>query len=1094
MCGLSFSKIKYSNRSIDLKKKIIKINALLVSKQSDLLLAEVRSLKCNQVFFEIVIKENNFIISELKNLIIKFKYIDSIKQKKIDLVDDLTWIIESEIFFKSSRIKKFANKNNIKINKKSIIFIRYFLYSLESMNYLESRGRDSLGISINLVSSTLLNIKKTEIKNNKNINIFKNKINKNKYFTNITIKYAKRIGYSGDNTQKILKLISTKKLFSKLDFSNLISTDLIAHTRWASVGDVNLSNTHPLIEKKNNLINLSFMNGDINNYNLLKKKLINEKKFILSDKKCTNDLQPISSLILHKYKRINDILNGSYVLINFNSQNFNKIDIYKKGSQGIYYTLDSDDNFHVASDVYGLINKSNKFEKLIEDGKFSINTEFINKLKKKKFSNTELMTNDLSKKGFNRFFLKEVNDTEIFLKRTINNYLDFKKSIFTNMDDIINSTTINHFKKKRIKNIIFTGMGSCYSAAVGISKYLSERLNSIGFKDIKIEATIASEGSGFYLSDNMTDTIIVVIAQSGTTIDTNIFAKMAKERGAYTLALVNKKQGDVTYIVDKSLYLGNGRDVEMSVPSTKTYTCHLIMGFMLSEKIIGILKKKINLNFLKTTKELVNSKFIENTLNDKKECIDKINIDVLKYKNWIVIYDDSKNSFSALELRIKLSECCYKSIPYFHINSFNKMSLKNSLIFYLGTNKPQLKKIDSTNHYVFIGKNITKKKNITTISLKSDNLIKLAIESSLSIQLLSYKISEIIDKFSESIKKNNKEVKFISEFIIDKKNLAKFRLLSFKKKKILLSDKLKRPIDAIKHQAKTVTVGAIRGDNEKNIPVYENQENYVSTDIDTTFKNNFSILKNNINIFGDENIDSEKYFFGNLIEYYNSKYKKNLHYKFYNKTFNTKKLNKNSNIIFEKTRNNIFLNNKSIFHEKIIDSHNLIKEFLPEDKFSIHSEVIFNKAKKIMLENNFYYELNLKNLFNKFNNIKFLGSGINYLVAKKYAQIFSKKFNKAIAFDVIENHKHIDISSEPLILIFAANINRHGFQNDIYSEVEKFIAHENEPIIFTNTGNNIYDQLLLRNEYSKKRVIKLPPVEEIYSLSIFDFYFENFIF
>ena len=78
-------------------------------------------------------------------------------------------------------------------------------------------------------------------------------------------------------------------------------------------------------------------------------------------------------------------------------------------------------------------------------------------------------------------------------------------------------------------------------------------------------------------------------------------------------------------------------------------------------------------------------------------------------------------------------------------------------------------------------------------------------------------------------------------------------------------------------------------------------------------------ISRNINIFGDENIDSEKYFFGNLIEYYNSKYKKNLHYKFYNKTFNTKKLNKNSNIIFEKTRNNIFLNNKSIFHEKIID-------------------------------------------------------------------------------------------------------------------------------------------------------------------------------
>ena len=71
-------------------------------------------------------------------------------------------------------------------------------------------------------------------------------------------------------------------------------------------------------------------------------------------------------------------------------------------------------------------------------------------------------------------------------------------------------------------------MGSCYTAAVGVSKYLNQKMNSEGYQDIKVEATIASEGSGFYLSNNMEDTIIVVIAQSGTTIDTNVFAKMAK--------------------------------------------------------------------------------------------------------------------------------------------------------------------------------------------------------------------------------------------------------------------------------------------------------------------------------------------------------------------------------------------------------------------------------------------------------------------------------------------------------------------------------------------------------------------------------------
>ena len=62
------------------------------------------------------------------------------------------------------------------------------------------------------------------------------------------------------------------------------------------------------------------------------------------------------------------------------------------------------------------------------------------------------------------------------------------------------------------------------------------------------------------------------------------------------------------------------------------------------------------------------------------------------------------------------------------------------------------------------------------------------------------------------------------------------------------------------------------------------------------------------------------------------------------------------------------------------------------------------------------------------------------------------KYNKTIGYDVIENHKHIDISSEPLVIIFASNIYRKGFQTDILAEVEKFIAHNNNPIIFTNSG------------------------------------------
>ena len=76
--------------------------------------------------------------------------------------------------------------------------------------------------------------------------------------------------------------------------------------------------------------------------------------------------------------------------------------------------------------------------------------------------------------------------------------------------------------------------------------------------------------------------------------------------------------------------------------------------------------------------------------------------------------------------------------------------------------------------------------------------------------------------------------------------------------------------------------------------------------------------------------------------------------------------------------------------------------------------------------------------FKLFNNIKFLGSGINYLAAKKQALNLSKKYNRSIAYDVIENHKHIDISSEALLLVFASNIDRRGFLKRCFSEIEKF--------------------------------------------------------
>ena len=86
----------------------------------------------------------------------------------------------------------------------------------------------------------------------------------------------------------------------------------------------------------------------------------------------------------------------------------------------------------------------------------------------------------------------------------------------------------------------------------------------------------------------------------------------------------------------------------------------------------------------------------------------------------------------------------------------------------------------------------------------------------------------------------------------------------------------------------------------------------------------------------------------------------------------------------------------------------------------------------------------------------------------------------------------IDISSESLLFIFASNIYRSGFQTDVYSEIEKFLAHDNVPVIYTNIGNNMFDRFSDFTDNGLPKIIKLPIVNELYSLSIFEFYFENF--
>ena len=81
---------------------------------------------------------------------------------------------------------------------------------------------------------------------------------------------------------------------------------------------------------------------------------------------------------------------------------------------------------------------------------------------------------------------------------------------------------------------------------------------------------------------DMSDTLVVAVSQSGTTTDTNRTVDLVRSRGAVVLGIVNRRNSDLTDKADGVMYTSDGRDVEMSVASTKAFYAQVAAGVLLA--------------------------------------------------------------------------------------------------------------------------------------------------------------------------------------------------------------------------------------------------------------------------------------------------------------------------------------------------------------------------------------------------------------------------------------------------------------------------------------------------------------------------------
>ena len=152
------------------------------------------------------------------------------------------------------------------------------------------------------------------------------------------------------------------------------------------------------------------------------------------------------------------------------------------------------------------------------------------------------------------------------------------------------------------------------------------------------------------------------MSQSGTTTDTNRTIDLARARGAAVIAIVNRRSSDITHKADGVLFTSDGRDIEMSVASTKAFYSQVAAGFLLSFALadaVGCADRVREDELLSALSALPEA--MEAVLG-RLERIRALAREFAPRKRHWAIVGNGENLIAASEIRIKMSELCYKSI------------------------------------------------------------------------------------------------------------------------------------------------------------------------------------------------------------------------------------------------------------------------------------------------------------------------------------------------------------------------------------------------------------------------------------------------
>ena len=447
---------------------------------------------------------------------------------------------------------------------------------------------------------------------------------------------------------------------------SLVGSIGIGHTRWATHGEPNDKNAHPHVGQDGKIAVVH--NGIIENYLEIKNYLIRKGVKFQSD----TDTEVIVQLMEYYYKKYSNLMDAVYAVLNrikgayamgILCSDYPEQMLAARKDAPLLIGYGEKENF-IASDVTALLSHTRTVTYMEDDEVALITADSVqiydsdrSPVEKEK----HIIAWDVSaaeKGGYAHFMLKEIMEQPEAVRKTVSPRITDGEIVFEELKEAAELL-------QNITRIYIVACGSAYHVGM-VGKYTLEKL-----LHIPVEACLASE---FRYSEPILgeSALVIVISQSGETLDSMAALREAKKKGSKVLSIVNVMGSSIARESDYVLYTWAGP--EIAVATTKAYTTQMVLLIMLG---VYFAKQLNRISEEEYDKIMVGLDCLPEKIKDVLKNIDNYQKTASRYFNHSSVFYIGRNVDYALGLEGSLK---LKEISYIHSESYAAGELKHGTI------------------------------------------------------------------------------------------------------------------------------------------------------------------------------------------------------------------------------------------------------------------------------------------------------------------------------------------------------------------------------------------------------------------------------